>query len=244
MSRKVSAVPWSNPRASKGQPEDTHQHNQRRHTWRTTPMLTKVKELISFLSLKKIAATAIGTGLLLGGLAFTAVPASATTSVNWDAVAQCESGGNWAISTGNGFYGGLQFTLGTWRANGGTGMPQNASRATQIAVAERVLATQGIGAWPICGRRGGSSASYSGINTGGRTTHTTTHTKTKTLTAKVNTPKVTTVAVGTGSYVVMSGDTLSKIGRAHGVSWEAIFGLNKGTVTNPNLIFPGQHLAL
>lgn len=75
-------------------------------------------------------------------------------SVNWDAVAACESGGNWAISTGNGYYGGLQFTLGTWRANGGVGMPQHASREEQIRVAENVLRTQGIGAWPVCGRRG------------------------------------------------------------------------------------------
>ncbi|WP_211284620.1 transglycosylase family protein, partial [Mycobacterium alsense] len=75
-------------------------------------------------------------------------------SVNWDAIAQCESGGNWAISTGNGFSGGLQFTPSTWRANGGSGSPANASREEQIRVAENVLHTQGIGAWPVCGRRG------------------------------------------------------------------------------------------
>jgi hypothetical protein len=70
---------------------------------------------------------------------------------NWDAVAGCESGGNWNINTGNGFYGGLQFTLQTWYAFGGQGSPQYASRASQISIAERVLAVQGIGAWPICG---------------------------------------------------------------------------------------------
>jgi resuscitation-promoting factor RpfE len=75
-------------------------------------------------------------------------------SVNWDAVAACESGGNWAINTGNGYYGGLQFTMGTWRANGGTGSPHNASREEQIRVAENVLSTQGIGAWPSCGGGG------------------------------------------------------------------------------------------
>ncbi|WP_102417727.1 transglycosylase family protein [Mycobacterium sp. 4858] len=75
-------------------------------------------------------------------------------SVNWDAIAQCESGGNWSISTGNGFSGGLQFTPSTWRANGGNGSPQNASREEQIRVAENVLHSQGIGAWPVCGRRG------------------------------------------------------------------------------------------
>jgi hypothetical protein len=78
----------------------------------------------------------------------------AAPSVNWDAVAACESGGNWGINTGNGYYGGLQFTLGTWRANGGSGMPHQASRAEQIRVAENTLRSQGIGAWPVCGRRG------------------------------------------------------------------------------------------
>jgi hypothetical protein len=74
--------------------------------------------------------------------------------VNWDAVAACESGGNWGISTGNGYSGGLQFTPSTWRSNGGSGSAANASRQEQIRVAENVLQTQGIGAWPVCGRRG------------------------------------------------------------------------------------------
>jgi resuscitation-promoting factor RpfB len=68
----------------------------------------------------------------------------------WDRLAECESGGNWSINTGNGFYGGLQFTLSTWRAYGGTGMPHEASREEQIAVAERVQDAQGWGAWPAC----------------------------------------------------------------------------------------------
>ncbi len=75
-------------------------------------------------------------------------------AVNWDAVAACESGGNWAINTGNGYYGGLQFTMGTWRSNGGSGAPHAASREEQIRVAENVLQSQGIGAWPSCGGRG------------------------------------------------------------------------------------------
>jgi resuscitation-promoting factor RpfE len=75
-------------------------------------------------------------------------------SVNWDAIAACESGGNWAINTGNGFSGGLQFTPSTWHSNGGSGSAHSASREEQIRVAENVLRTQGIGAWPVCGRRG------------------------------------------------------------------------------------------
>lgn len=83
-----------------------------------------------------------------------APPVPVAYSVNWDAIAQCESGGNWSINTGNGYYGGLQFTAGTWRANGGSGSAANASREEQIRVAENVLRSQGIRAWPVCGRRG------------------------------------------------------------------------------------------
>lgn len=72
-------------------------------------------------------------------------------STVWDSLAQCESGGNWAINTGNGYYGGLQFSLSTWRAYGGTGYPHQASRETQIAVATRLRdATGGYGSWPGC----------------------------------------------------------------------------------------------
>ena len=74
--------------------------------------------------------------------------------MNWDAVAQCESGGNWGANTGNGFAGGLQFSDATWKANGGIGSAAHASREEQIRVAENVLHSQGIGAWPVCGRRG------------------------------------------------------------------------------------------
>ncbi len=75
----------------------------------------------------------------------------ASGSTVWDALAQCESGGNWAINTGNGYYGGLQFSLGTWQAYGGPGYPHQQSRETQIAIAEKVLAaTGGYGSWPHC----------------------------------------------------------------------------------------------
>jgi uncharacterized protein YabE (DUF348 family) len=72
----------------------------------------------------------------------------------WDRIAQCESGGNWHANTGNGYYGGLQFNLGTWRAYGGTSRPDLVSREQQIAVAERLRdASGGYGAWPVCGAR-------------------------------------------------------------------------------------------
>ena len=77
--------------------------------------------------------------------------------VNWNAIAACESGGNWATNTGNGFSGGLQFSQGTWDAYGGgqyASSAAGASQSQQIAVAQRVLAGQGIGAWPVCGANG------------------------------------------------------------------------------------------
>ena len=101
---------------------------------------------------KKLSMAAIGGALIAAPMALST--ATANADVNWDAVATCESGGNWSINTGNGYYGGLQFTMGTWRANGGTGSPHNASRDEQIRVANNVLHNQGIGAWPVCGRRG------------------------------------------------------------------------------------------
>jgi hypothetical protein len=82
-------------------------------------------------------------------------PAQNTSPHDWDAVARCESGGNWSINTGNGFYGGLQFTSSTWLAFGGGAYAPRADLASpsqQIAIAEKVLAGQGPGAWPICGR--------------------------------------------------------------------------------------------
>jgi hypothetical protein len=98
---------------------------------------------------------AVGGALIAAPLTSTFIAtATADSGVNWDAVAACESGGNWAINTGNGYYGGLQFNMGTWHANGGSGSPHAASKSEQIRVANNVLRTQGIGAWPVCGRRG------------------------------------------------------------------------------------------
>ncbi|MCA1006514.1 transglycosylase family protein [Rhodococcus hoagii] len=99
---------------------------------------------------------ALGWAAVTGALV--AVPFAAGTATasaathNWDGVAQCESGGNWAINTGNGYSGGLQFSQSTWTANGGTGSPHNASKEEQIRVAENTLASQGPGAWPTCGK--------------------------------------------------------------------------------------------
>ena len=93
--------------------------------------------------------------IVAASLASTAEAQAAPVAPNWDAVAQCESGGNWHANTGNGEYGGLQFKPGTWARYGGVGNPATASREQQIAVANRVLAEQGLEAWPKCGTASG-----------------------------------------------------------------------------------------
>ena len=102
---------------------------------------------------KGLLAAAMFAALAIVPMALFSATANAD-SVNWDAIAQCESGGNWGINSGNGHYGGLQFKQATWSSNGGVGNPATASRAEQIRVAENVLRTQGIKAWPKCGPRG------------------------------------------------------------------------------------------
>ncbi|ANE03464.1 resuscitation-promoting factor Rpf1 [Corynebacterium crudilactis] len=101
-------------------------------------------------ALTKIAASTIAFG---AAATIMAPSASAAPDSDWDRLAQCESGGNWAINTGNGYHGGLQFSAGTWAAYGGQEFATyayQATRAQQIAVAERTLAGQGWGAWPAC----------------------------------------------------------------------------------------------
>ncbi len=116
---------------------------------------------------KRITGVAIaGSATFVTGVALGA-PANASGSV-WDAVAACESGGNWAINTGNGYQGGLQFSPSTWMSAGGTRFAPRAdlaSKAEQIATAQRVLASQGPGAWPTCGRRAGLTRANGGAVT-------------------------------------------------------------------------------
>jgi nucleoid-associated protein YgaU len=185
--------------------------------------------------------------------------ASAATASEWDAVAQCESGGNWSINTGNGYYGGLQFSASTWAAYGGTAYaPQanQASKAQQIAVAEKVLASQGKGAWPVCGK-GLTSTAYNGSapttskSTTTRSTDQQAATRSTTRTAPkasktVTTPTGKKVEKGDGEYKVVKGDTLSSIAVKHHVrgGWQKLFQLNKDIVQDANLIYPGQQLHL
>ncbi|MEV7981459.1 transglycosylase family protein [Streptomyces sp. NPDC086519] len=209
---------------------------------------------------KAVRAIAVAgvTGVAVAAPLMAAGSASAATASEWDAVAQCESGGNWAINTGNGYYGGLQFSASTWAAYGGTQYAAQANQATkaqQIAIAEKVLAAQGKGAWPVCGK-GLSGATYTGGSAGsssGGTSTRSTGSQAASRSAErpaakktVTTPTGKKVKKGDGEYKVVKGDTLSSIAAKHKVKggWQALFKLNKGIVDDADFIYPGQQLHL
>jgi resuscitation-promoting factor RpfC len=114
------------------------------------------------MNIRKALTKGLLTGAIAGVLGLIPMAVSTGTasadSVNWDAIAQCESGGNWSTNTGNGAFGGLQFKPATWSSNGGVGNPATAPRSEQIRVAENVLRTQGLKAWPKCGAQAASPA--------------------------------------------------------------------------------------
>ncbi|GEL22587.1 transglycosylase [Pseudonocardia sulfidoxydans NBRC 16205] len=210
-----------------------------------------------------LAGVVVGTPLVA-----LAPAASAATDATWDRVAACESGGNWSINTGNGYYGGLQFSASTWKAFGGTqyaATANQASKAEQIAVAEKVLAGQGWGAWPVCSKKAGASGGSTPREVPAGDNAAKTAPKTATKTAP-KTPKSTTQAppktepakpaeekirvsqpadAATGSYTVVAGDTLSEIATAHKVAggWKALVAKNPQCADNPNLIHPGDKIA-
>jgi nucleoid-associated protein YgaU len=183
-----------------------------------------------------LAGVAVGTPMAVA-------PAFASADPNWDAIAACESGGNWSTNTGNGYYGGLQFSPGTWAANGGSGSPANASREEQIRVANNVLQSQGIGAWPVCGKKGGSSGGGAAAPAKPRSNAPSSGKKAPSRTAPA--APVLVASNPGGDYTVAPGDTLSKIATAANVpgGWQALYEKNKQYIGDPNLIVPGQKLA-
>jgi LysM repeat protein len=210
-------------------------------------------------------------GVALFATAATAATPTATSASTWDALAQCESGGNWAINTGNGFSGGLQFTQSTWAANGGTGSASNASREQQIAVAQNVQASQGWGAWPACaaklGLSGGGGATVAPVKATApvqaappQTTHVQaapiqaapTQT-TPAQAAPVQAAPVqaaprhaASVTLSGETYTVQSDDSLSKIAERLNIQggWQALADANADSISDPNLVLVGQVLQL
>ncbi|WP_327427629.1 transglycosylase family protein [Streptomyces sp. NBC_01236] len=205
----------------------------------------------------RTTAVLAGAALLapLGLLAATGDAAAADSGV-WDRIAKCESGGNWHINTGNGYYGGLQFSAGTWRAYGGTAYASTAdkaSRAAQIAIATKVQHAQGWGAWPTCSARAGAygnaPASSGAATAGGAAV---TKSTPKSAPSKSKPPKAparpsghTNRDASRGDYTVRGGDTLSGIAARHATTWRKIYAANRAVIgSDPDLIVPGQRLDL
>ncbi|MCP2312309.1 transglycosylase family protein [Kitasatospora paracochleata] len=206
-----------------------------------------------------VAATGVvGLGLsipcLLSGTA-NAAPVS-----TWDKVAQCESSGDWSINTGNGFYGGLQFTSSTWAAYGGHSYAPQANQATkaqQISVAEKVLADQGPGAWPVCSVKAGltKGGAPAQVDTGAAAAKPAAaapqqsaprHAAPQQAAPQQSAPQQAAPAAAE-TYTVQAGDWLSTIAQSHHVDggWQKLYELNKSVLTEgPDMIYPGQKLAL
>lgn len=189
----------------------------------------------------------VATTVIALGAASIAIPANAS-SADWNAIARCESSGNWHDTAGM-FEGGLQFLNSTWLSYGGGKYAQHAYNATpsqQVAIAEKVLNSQGPGAWPNCFVSGNSSPSDS---TGSRSAEQRSSVekapvKTYKAPEKVQSAPKNDVHT-TFTYRVKEGDTLSFIGWYFNVDWHKIYKTNKKVIgNNPNLIFPGEVLTI
>jgi LysM repeat protein len=217
---------------------------------------------------RNLVRLAVAGAVVAGGSAAAAGAASAATAPTnpWDDIARCESGGNWSTNTGNGYSGGLQFSPSTWRAHGGKGSASGASREQQIAVAERVLASQGWGAWPSCSKKVGTSGKSTGTakksssaSSSSRAEASSEKKSAKKAEAKSQPRKVAKKQVAPRRsapaaaaapkpassgpvYVVKPGDTLSEIASANRTSIGTLTGLNG--VANPDVIVVGQQLRL
>ena len=198
--------------------------------------------------------------------------ANAVDGATWDALAQCESGGNWSINTGNGFYGGLQFTQQSWNGVGMSGSPATATRAQQIEAGERLLAIQGWGAWPACSAKlglygkTGAAPTYTEPTTTvaaqSQTQQTYTAPAAQAAPVAVEAPAAAPAApaveapvaaapvaapkAAAGTYTVVPGDSLSLIAAKLGVAggYQAIAAANTDIIYNVDLIFPGQVLTI
>ncbi|MFE0798728.1 transglycosylase family protein [Streptomyces sp. NPDC058812] len=209
-----------------------------------------------------LTVTAGGAGLALPLIG--TGTAQAADVETWDKVAACESTNDWDINTGNGYYGGLQFTQSTWEAFGGTEYAPRADLATkdqQIAIAEKVLDGQGPGAWPVCSQRAGLARDGdapdirpAGAAGTGKSPERTAKKSTERSAGKSDSVKdvqpQTTPQSRAGKarmYTVVTGDTLSGIADTQQVrgGWRGLYDANRDAIgTDPDLILPGQRLAV
>lgn len=191
----------------------------------------------------KATRLAVVTGVAGAAVALpmvTAPGAQAASVSTWDKVAECESSGNWQANTGNGHYGGLQFSNSSWKAAGGTKYAPRADQATkeqQITTAEKLLDQQGPGAWACAGEAGlssdGAPADVDEGGSGGQDSQ---------GDESQSAPQHNTQEEDKGNHTVKAGDTLSSIAAAHGVDWKKLHKDNKSVINDVDLIQPGQKL--
>lgn len=207
---------------------------------------------------KTLATTGLGLVSVLG-------VAGTAQADQWDNVAQCESSGDWSINTGNGYYGGLQFSQSTWEAYGGTQYAPRADLASpseQKAVAEKTLAGQGWGAWGCADARGtqaqDTTGSYSKKQSDTPTENsdsapdssngTESHDKATDSSPRHSsnhTPESTQRYRATGElYTIKPGDTLGSIADQNGTTWQKLYSANTDVLNDPTLIYPGMVISL
>ena len=197
-------------------------------------------------TLRRSALAVVVAGAASAAVLVPVSSASAAAPSEWDRLAKCESGGRWNINTGNGYYGGVQFSRSTWTGFGGGQYAPRAdlaSREQQIVVAERVLARQGWGAWPSCSRRLGLHGAADPVGMEQALLHP------APAPAPVAAPAPAPVAVTQSArlYTVAPGDTLYRIARNNGVrgGYTAVWNANRGLIgNNPGSIRVGQVLVL
>ncbi|MCF6523764.1 transglycosylase family protein [Streptomyces sp. JJ36] len=210
----------------------------------------KNRQVRSGRSALRAAALAGVAGAVVTVPVLTATGAQAASVDTWERVAQCESSGDWHINTGNGYYGGLQFSQSSWEAAGGTQYAARADLATkaqQIATAERLLDMQGPGAWACAAEggltAGGPEADVDSSGAGDRQQERATRSESRQ-------PQPGRGGSGEGGsakgdYTVKSGDTLGAVAEAHGTTWQRLYAANEAVIGgDPDLILPGQRLAL
>ncbi len=200
---------------------------------------------------RQLLAGGLTAGALIAApLLIVAAPATAATSV-WDKVAMCEASGRWDINTGNGYYGGLQFSPSTWKGYGGLTYAKQANLATrlqQIKIGQKTLAAQGPGAWPTCSKKAGLTRANGAADDGTGSTPTSTTPKpmpTPEPKPKPTPPKPMPKPKKTVlDYTVVSGDTLRRIAYKEKVAggWKVVWKKNTTRVPNPDSIYVGQKL--
>ena len=192
-----------------------------------------------------MARTAVAGAVL--GTPLVVAPAAHAADSTWDRLAHCESSGNWSINTGNGYSGGLQFSPRTWKAFGGIGLAHHASREQQIAVAERVLAKQGWGAWPACSRKLGlrGKPAPSSVKAAPQATPSGGAKAAPQATPSGGAKAAKAAKQGGRTVVVEPGDTLARIATENGVTggWQAVRAANPD-VRNPHKISVGERIDL